>query len=191
MYKKILFVVMVALLLVGCTAPRLIVNHEKLTDNLALKISYDENIDSVAVALIDSVTNSFISDYNEQSHLFDIHLDNEAKNNYLSIEIKSIDYVESETQVLSTLVTLLGAATLIYTTTNPVLGFYIWWYWLPRYSLTTKIYLSTDINLGSESITRSISGFHGYKSIEEQRKSIANSFYEFLFDILKMLEVNK
>jgi hypothetical protein len=191
MWKKISFIGMVSILLIGCAAPRLVADRDKLTDNLDLKITYDSNIDSVAIALIDSATHTFVSNYNEQNHLFDVHLNNEANSNYLSIDIKNIEYVKSEIQVLSTLVTALGAATFLYTVSDPELGYYFLWWWLPHYSLTAKMHLSTDINYGSKPIMRSLSGFHSFESIEEQRTSIVSSFDEFLFDILKELEVNK
>ncbi|OGV08669.1 MAG: hypothetical protein A2499_04865 [Stygiobacter sp. RIFOXYC12_FULL_38_8] len=208
MRKNILCAVFLACLLIGCTAPRLAVDHKKITDKIELKITFDESVDKETIKAITERVDGFIKDFNVGKHLFRVFLNNGAKDHYMSISIKNLEYVSVGKQVLSTFVTLLGPTATIYTLSKPELGFTIIWWWFPRYSLTVDSFLSYDIDLNTRQssayppmgvvfdnvsfpfvINDQISGFHWFRSIDSQRNSLADLFYDHLFETFENLEL--
>lgn len=157
MFNKIVLSVFLICLFVGCAASRIALDHTKLADKLQLKITFDESIDKESIKLINVKADDFIRDYNAEHHLFDVVLNNEARDNYLSVNIKEIEYVGVGNQLLSIIVSGLGAATLAYTIANPVtiefpaykLRYYFFFWWSPEYSLTAELFLSNDIDFNA------------------------------------------
>lgn len=189
MQKKCLLFILSVFLLIGCSTPRLVLNHENFDEKLNLKMNYASTIDQETKDILIQAAEEFSTDYTSENHMFDVVLNEEAEDNYISVDIKEVDYVTGGTQVASTIISLAGVGTLVYTLTNPDLGFTAYWYWLPQYSITSKLYLSSDINDNSQPVVRSVGEFHGFKGIEEQRQEMSAMLKDFLFDTMKELEL--
>ncbi len=185
---KTSLLILVVFIFGGCASPRLMLNHENLPDELAIKLYIPSIIDSTTSTMLDSITYNFVHDYNERGHSFELYFDNEAEEQFLEIEINDIHFVESNEQAISTVISIIGVATFVYTISDPNLGFYVGWYWIPNYSLTSTFYLSNDIRLNPEPIVKYAGQFHAYRSIESQRRELGHLYYKLLVEAFSELE---
>lgn len=90
------------------------------------------------------------------------------------------------------MVTIAGIGPLAYTSSKAKeTGFTIGWYWFPKYHMTSVLKLSPDLNNLNNTIISSIGSFHGYQSIESQKKGLCEDFRDLLSSTIEDLEIEK
>jgi len=177
-----------AFLFIGCTTAQLLIDNNKKVDSLGLKITYNQSVDKESIQELNKYINQFIREHNSSKHKFILKRADRATTKCLSVSINSIDYVSTSKQIFSSLVTLAGPATFYYTMSNPDLGFWVIWWWFPRYELKAELYLSRDISLNSDIVSRTIDKFHWYTSVKGQRETLGKLFKDSLHDTFEQLE---
>ena len=181
--------ILVVLLIVGCSPARLSLNYDNFNNPLSVKLLFSSDVDDSTRAVISSETDSFIKIYNQRGQAIQLVRNDDAKANFMSVNILDVKYVSSGTQAVSTVVTIAGISTLIYTLANAAkTGFYIGWYWLPQYGLEAKFKLSDDIEKTAVTSIRQNGSFHGFSNEAEQREGLASDYRYLLENAVEELE---
>lgn len=179
------------ILIAGCT-PALIIKDDPSIKEIAICTQMSSSVPNSLKNDIDSVTNKFIEDYNQERNNYKlIQCQNDGLRS-LYLDVLRISITNPGTQAAGVAITTIGAITpiVLIATGAP---FYIWFAYLPRSSIQMNLKLSKDISARKESVVRNTSAGSGqyFGSYETQKKLLLNGYYAKLKQEMYEIEINR
>lgn len=177
-------------LFIGCS-PNLLIKKELPSNEIALCMNIAEKIPEAVKHDLDSVTNQFIQDYNNNDNKYKLISCQNDSSRSLYLDVLSIGVTTPGQQAAGVIVTAIGTATpfIMLAMELPII---VWFGYLPRSNLQMKMELSKDIS-GSKSklIHRAYAGSGKYFGpYEEQKNLLLKGYYNRLNQEMALLEKN-
>ena len=144
MTSKIAIIAGLLLLLFGC-APKLLIKNDPSIKEIAVCTHISAKLPDSLKKSIDSITGRFIEDFNSENRKYTLIQCQNDSSRTLFMDVLSVRITDPGTQAGGVVVTTLGAITpfVMLAAGSPII---VWFAYLPRSSMQTKLTLSKDIS---------------------------------------------
>lgn len=177
MYLKTAAITAGIVLLIGC-APPIFLKKDLSTNEIAVCTEMGAYVPDVLRNAIDSVTNTFINDYNSKNRKYQLIQCQNDSSRTIYLDVFRISITDPGKQAGGVMITTIGAITplLMIAAGSPV---YIYFAYLPRSAIQFKMSVTKDITDNGKRQTRPLFAGSGkyFGSYELQRELVLTGYY--------------